>query len=161
MYKTHSRHCLFLNSVFSANAGSFSFFTFLRNLSLHEHKLATFPSELGASSTGESGGGEGERGGGEGESGGGEGESGGRASEHVAAVRVPSVHELVPETMYPESHVGWHVDPLGRNLVQSPTPPLVGALDVSQGGSNTPTPSALLGAKMILPLLATAAPVNL
>ena len=28
-------------------------------------------------------------------------------------------------------------------------------------GSNTPTPSALSGAKMILPLLAAAAPVNL
>ena len=63
--------------------------------------------------------------------------------------------------MYPESHVGWHVDPLGRNLVQSPTPPLVGALDASQGGSNTPTPSAFLGAKMILPLLAAEAPRNL
>ena len=27
-------------------------------------------------------------------------------AEHVAAVRVPAVQELVPETVYPESHVG-------------------------------------------------------
>ena len=39
---------------------------------------------------------------------------------HVAAVRVPRLHELVPETVYPESHVGWHVEPLARELVQSP-----------------------------------------
>ena len=29
--------------------------------------------------------------------------------EHVAAVSVPAVQELVPETTYPELHVGWHV----------------------------------------------------
>jgi len=50
---------------------------------------------------------------------------------HAAAVRVPAVHELVPETVYPESHVGWHVDPLARELVQSPAPPFVGAADAS------------------------------
>ena len=55
--------------------------------------------------------------------------------QHVAAVRVPGVHELVPDTTYPESHVGWHVDPLARELVQSPTPPLVGAVDASQGSA--------------------------
>ena len=27
-------------------------------------------------------------------------------TEHVAAVRVPAVHELVPETVYPLLHVG-------------------------------------------------------
>ena len=52
---------------------------------------------------------------------------------HVAAVRVPRLHELVPETVYPESHVGWHVDPLSRELVQFPTAPFVGAVDVSHG----------------------------
>ena len=54
-------------------------------------------------------------------------------SVHVAAVRVPAVQELVPETVYPELHVGWHVDPLARELVQSPAPPFVGAVDASHG----------------------------
>ena len=54
--------------------------------------------------------------------------------EHVAAVRVPRLHELVPDTVYPEVHVGWHVDPLARELVQSPTLPFVGAADASHGG---------------------------
>ena len=57
----------------------------------------------------------------------------GRFAEHVAAVSVPALHELVPDTVYPESHVGWHVDPLARELVQSPTPPFVGAADASHG----------------------------
>ena len=52
---------------------------------------------------------------------------------HVAAVRVPAVQELVPETVYPESHVGWHVEPLASELVQSPAPPFLGAADASQG----------------------------
>ena len=52
--------------------------------------------------------------------------------EHVAAVSVPKEeHELVPETVYPDSHVGWHVKPLARVLVQLPTPPLVGAMEAS------------------------------
>ena len=55
---------------------------------------------------------------------------------HVAEVRVPAVHELVPDTVYPESHVGWHVDPLTRLLVQLPTAPLVGAADASQDTSS-------------------------
>ena len=58
---------------------------------------------------------------------------------HVAAVNVPAVHELVPDTVYPELHVGWHVDPLARELVQLPAPPFVGALDASQGPLNTRT----------------------
>ena len=58
---------------------------------------------------------------------------------HVAAVKVPAVHELVPETVYPESHVGWHVKPLARELVHVPTAPLVGATDASQKGANTRT----------------------
>ena len=53
-------------------------------------------------------------------------------SVHVAAVRVPAVQELVPETVCPELHVGWHVDPLARELVQLPTAPFVGAVDASQ-----------------------------
>jgi hypothetical protein len=53
---------------------------------------------------------------------------------HVAAVSVPKEeHELVPDTVYPESHSGWHVEPLARELVQSPTPPFVGAADASHG----------------------------
>ena len=50
---------------------------------------------------------------------------------HVAAVKVPALHELVPETVYPELHVGWHVAPLARALVQSPTAPFVGDVDAS------------------------------
>mmetsp|Transcript_3951 Transcript_3951/g.13734 ORF Transcript_3951/g.13734 Transcript_3951/m.13734 type:complete len:110 (-) Transcript_3951:1700-2029(-) len=50
---------------------------------------------------------------------------------HVAAVKVPAVHELVPENVYPELHVGWHVAPLARVLVQSPTAPFVGGVDAS------------------------------
>ena len=57
--------------------------------------------------------------------------------EHAAAVSVPAVHELVPETVYPGSHVGWHVDPLARELVQSPTPPLAGGMDASHLGNFT------------------------
>ena len=61
--------------------------------------------------------------------GGGEGET-----AHVAAVSVPTEEqELVPETVYPDSHVGWHIKPLARELVQLPTPPFVGAVDASHG----------------------------
>ena len=59
--------------------------------------------------------------------------------EHVAAVSVPAVQELVPETTYPELHVGWHVDPLARTSVQSPTAPFVGVVDASQDKLNTRT----------------------
>ena len=58
---------------------------------------------------------------------------------HVAAVNVPREHELVPDTVYPELHVGWHVDPLARELVQSPAPPFVGAADASHGDPDTST----------------------
>ena len=54
-------------------------------------------------------------------------------AEHVAAVNVPKEQELVPDTVYPELHVGWHVEPLARELVQSPGPPFVGAADASHG----------------------------
>ena len=43
----------------------------------------------------------------------------------------PKEHELVPDTVYPELHVGWHVDPLASELVQSPAPPFAGAADAS------------------------------
>ena len=52
-------------------------------------------------------------------------------AEHVAAVSVPASHEDVPDTVYPESHVGWHVDPLASESVQLPTPPFVGGVDAS------------------------------
>ena len=54
-------------------------------------------------------------------------------AEHVAAVNVPKEQDDVPDTVYPELHVGWHVDPLARELVQSPAAPFVGAADASQG----------------------------
>jgi hypothetical protein len=52
---------------------------------------------------------------------------------HVAAVTVPALHVDAPDTVYPELHVGWHVDPLARLLVQSPAPPFEGAPKASQG----------------------------
>jgi hypothetical protein len=54
-------------------------------------------------------------------------------AEHVAAVNDPALHDDVPDTVYPELHVGRHVDPLARELVQSPTPPFVRASETSQG----------------------------
>ena len=56
-------------------------------------------------------------------------------AEHVAAVSVPASHEDVPDTVYPESHVGWHIDPLASESVQLPTPPFVGGVDASQGSA--------------------------
>ena len=52
---------------------------------------------------------------------------------HVAAVSIPALQDDVPDTVYPELHMGWHVDPLARVFVQSPAPPFVGAADASQG----------------------------
>ena len=54
-------------------------------------------------------------------------------AEHVAAVSVPALHEDVPDTVYPELQIGWHVAPLASELSQSPTSPFVGAADASQG----------------------------
>jgi hypothetical protein len=48
-------------------------------------------------------------------------------AEHVAAVSVPALHDDVPDTVYPELHVGWHVDPLVRELGHSPRFPFDGA----------------------------------
>ena len=33
-------------------------------------------------------------------------------AEQVAAVSVPTLQDDVPDTVYPELHVGWHVAPL-------------------------------------------------
>ena len=55
---------------------------------------------------------------------------------HVAVINVPKEQELAPDTVYPELHVGWHVDPLASELVQSPTPPFAGAVDASHGESD-------------------------
>jgi hypothetical protein len=52
---------------------------------------------------------------------------------HVAAVRVPALQDDVPDTVYPELHVGWHVEPLAREPVQSPAAPLVGAVGTEHG----------------------------
>ena len=54
-----------------------------------------------------------------------------RFAEHVAAVSVPASHEDVPDTVYPESHVGWHVVPLASESVQLPTLPFEGAAEAS------------------------------
>ena len=53
------------------------------------------------------------------------------AFEQVAEVSVPALQDDVPDTVYPELHVGWQVDPLAREFVQSPAPPLVGAPEAS------------------------------
>ena len=48
-----------------------------------------------------------------------------------AAVSTLSMHDVAPDTVYPELHVGWHVEPLARELVQLPAPPFVGAAGTS------------------------------
>ena len=48
-----------------------------------------------------------------------------------AAVSTLSVHDVAPDTVYPELHVGWHVEPLGRVSVQSPAAPLAGGTAAS------------------------------
>ena len=43
-----------------------------------------------------------------------------------------------PETVYPDSHVGWHVLPLSSDAVQSPKPPLAMAPSApSHAGAGT------------------------
>tara|TARA_B000000557_G_scaffold75252_1_gene59960 strand:+ start:144 stop:395 length:252 start_codon:yes stop_codon:yes gene_type:complete len=52
---------------------------------------------------------------------------------HVADdVKIPREHDVCPESVYPSSHVGVHVEPLASVDVQSPTPPFIGATDASQ-----------------------------
>ena len=72
---------------------------------------------------------------------------------HVAAVKVPALHELVPDTVYPLLHVGWHVDPDANELVHVPTPPLVGAEDASQFSTALQMSSALTTAASLVPSL--------
>ena len=48
-----------------------------------------------------------------------------------AAVSTLSVHDVTPYSTYPESHVGWHVEPLGRVSVQSPAAPFAGGTAAS------------------------------
>ena len=55
---------------------------------------------------------------------------------HVAAVSVPRLHEDVPDTVYPALHVGWHDEPIPRELVQPPTPPFDGGAEASHGGGD-------------------------
>jgi hypothetical protein len=43
-----------------------------------------------------------------------------------------ALQDDVPLTVKAELHVGWQVDPRAKLLVQSPVPPLLGAVDASQ-----------------------------
>ena len=52
---------------------------------------------------------------------------------HVAAVSLPSIHELCPDTVYPWLQVGLHVLPDASAAVQSPLAPLAGAAEASHG----------------------------
>ena len=48
-------------------------------------------------------------------------------------VRVPSIHELCPDTVYPWLQVGLHVLRDPSAAVQSPLAPLAGAAEASHG----------------------------
>ena len=51
---------------------------------------------------------------------------------HVAGTQHPSTAlRRPPDTLYPTSHVGWHVAPDATFAAQSPTPPCTGALEAS------------------------------
>jgi len=52
---------------------------------------------------------------------------------HVARVNAPAAHVEGPDAAYPESHVGWHVDPDASESVQVPTAPFAGGSDASHG----------------------------
>ena len=58
---------------------------------------------------------------------------------HLAAVSVPVVQELVPDTVYPKLHVGEQEASLARVAVQLPTAPFVGAVEASQGSADNNT----------------------
>ena len=54
--------------------------------------------------------------------------------EHATvSARVPAEHDLDPDRVYPLLHVGWQVDPLARELRQSPAPPFVGSVEALHG----------------------------
>jgi hypothetical protein len=73
------------------------------------------------------------------------GESADWSALHTAvSVSMPAVHDLVPDRLYPMLHVGVHVAPLARELVQSPAPPFAGAADASQKGAGTITLISML-----------------
>ena len=61
------------------------------------------------------------------------GDAGELALHTAVSVRVPALHDIVPERVYPESQVGLHDAPLARELVHVPTAPFVGAADASHG----------------------------
>ena len=61
----------------------------------------------------------------------------GGGEQAAVSVRVPQLHDLEPETVYPVSQVGVHDEPLARVDVQSFRAPLVMAPDASQGGGET------------------------
>ena len=48
-------------------------------------------------------------------------------SPHVAAMSVPAVQDVGPDTVKPWLHVGWHVLPDASDAVHVPAPPLPGA----------------------------------
>ena len=48
-----------------------------------------------------------------------------------AAVSTLSVHDVAPDTVYPELHVGWHVEPLRRVSVQLLAAPFAGGTAAS------------------------------
>ena len=54
-------------------------------------------------------------------------------ASHVAAIKLPTLQLDAPDTLYPLLHVGWHVEPDAKEEVQSPTAPLLGAVDASHG----------------------------
>ena len=54
------------------------------------------------------------------------------SASQVAAVKVPVLQLDVPDTVYPASQVGWHVEPLASMAVHVPAAPLVGAAEASQ-----------------------------
>ena len=53
---------------------------------------------------------------------------------HVAAVVTPAEQDVGPDTVYPGSHFGWHVEPHARVPVQVPIAPFVGAVIEVQSG---------------------------
>ena len=73
------------------------------------------------------------------------------SSLQSAAVNAPAAsHDVFPDTMYPSSHVGWHVVSLNMYSTQSPTPPLAGGADALQylmhtAGVRTPSSQTLMG----------------
>jgi len=53
----------------------------------------------------------------------------------VAAVSVPKLQLEVPDTVWPVSHSGWHVEPDGNTSGQSPDVPKAGAVSAPAHGA--------------------------